>query len=205
MFERGHFQRVRALAADLVRAGIRTYVFTDRRPRDEVESAGAEFVDLFAGRPLEDPDVVSGPLSSRNVTLAGVPAEAPAAGAGRLEPSLVVSDTFTVAGRVVARLLGVPHVNVCANHNMVPEVALAALERDARVAVGPACHLAVEHLRRLGIENASPFSYVDGLSPDLNVYCEPPEFLTAEERRVFEPVAFYGSPAPPPQTPRPPR
>src|SRR5207248_2161599 len=148
---------------------------------------------LFAGRPLEGADAVSVPLPCRNVTFAGVHAEALAAEAARFEPSFVVSDTFTVAGRVVARLLGVPHVNVCANHNMIPEVTLAAVERDPRVAVGPECHRAVEKLRRLGIENASPFSYVDGLSPHLNVYCEPPQFLTEAERRVFEPVAFYGS------------
>src|SRR4051794_21683427 len=185
MFERGHFQRVRALAADLVRGGIRTVVFTDRRLRGEVESAGAEFVDLFAGRALDGADAVSVPLPCRNVTFAGAFAEELAAEAGRLEPSFVVSDTFTVAGRVVARLLGVPHVNVCANHNMVPEAALAALEGDPRVAVGPACRRAVEKLQRLGIENASPFSYVDGLSTHLNVYCEPPEFLSGEERRVF--------------------
>src|SRR5689334_21257648 len=120
MFERTHFQRVRTLAADLVRGGVRTVVFTDRRFRDEVESAGADFVDLFAGRALEDVDAVSVPLPCRNVTFAGVHAEALAAEAGRLRPSLVVSDTFTVVGRAVARVLDVPHVNVCANHNLVP-------------------------------------------------------------------------------------
>ena len=43
-------------------------------------------------------------------------------------------------------------------------------------------------------KNASPFSYVDGAQPvTSNVYCEPPEFLTPEERRAFEPIAFQGS------------
>ena len=46
---------------------------------------------------------------------------------------------------------------------------------------------------RYGMDDASPFSYVSGLSPFLNVYCEPPQYLDAEERRVFEPVAFFGS------------
>jgi UDP:flavonoid glycosyltransferase YjiC (YdhE family) len=41
--------------------------------------------------------------------------------------------------------------------------------------------------------DASPFSYVAGLSPYLNLYCEPPNYLTEADRRVFEPVAFYGS------------
>src|SRR5207253_6574839 len=53
---------------------------------------------------------------------------------------------------------------------------------------------AVSVLReRYGMDDASPFSYVSGLSPFLNVYCEPPQYLDAEERRVFEPVAFFGS------------
>jgi UDP:flavonoid glycosyltransferase YjiC (YdhE family) len=41
--------------------------------------------------------------------------------------------------------------------------------------------------------DASPFSYLSSLSTHLNIYCEPPEFLEKGERKVFEPVAFYGS------------
>ena len=43
---------------------------------------------------------------------------------------------------------------------------------------------------------ASPFSYVEGLSPFLNVYCEPPPFLDEDVRKAFEPLAFFGSLAP---------
>jgi UDP:flavonoid glycosyltransferase YjiC (YdhE family) len=46
---------------------------------------------------------------------------------------------------------------------------------------------------RYGIEDASPFSYGTALSPFLNIYCEPPEYLTDAERQAFEPVAFFGS------------
>jgi len=44
-----------------------------------------------------------------------------------------------------------------------------------------------------GIADASPFSYVSTLSPLLNLYCEPPEFLTEDERHPFAPLAFFGS------------
>ena len=39
----------------------------------------------------------------------------------------------------------------------------------------------------------TPFSYVTALSPDLNVYSEPPQFLSPSDRSSFEPVVFYGS------------
>jgi hypothetical protein len=52
----------------------------------------------------------------------------------------------------------------------------------------------VETLREdHGLEDASPLCYLTGLSSDLNVYCEPPAYLSEEDRRAFEPVAFYGS------------
>lgn len=51
----------------------------------------------------------------------------------------------------------------------------------------------MEQLRDIyGMENASPFSYADGVSPYLNLYGEPEEFITAEERAALEPVMFYG-------------
>jgi UDP:flavonoid glycosyltransferase YjiC (YdhE family) len=56
------------------------------------------------------------------------------------------------------------------------------------------CLQAVEVLRdRYGITNASPFSYIDGLSPHLNLLTEPPEWLDATRRAAFEPAAFFGS------------
>jgi UDP:flavonoid glycosyltransferase YjiC (YdhE family) len=75
-----------------------------------------------------------------------------------------------------------------------PPTFLRQLETDPRVAVAPACHAAVERLRsRHGITDASPFAYVNGMSPTLNVYCEPPGFLAPAERSAFEPIAFFGS------------
>ena len=69
-----------------------------------------------------------------------------------------------------------------------------ALRRDPRVRVSDACWAAVEQLKaRHGMPDASPFSYVEGISADLNLYCEPPQFLSPDERAPFEPIAFFGS------------
>jgi UDP:flavonoid glycosyltransferase YjiC (YdhE family) len=116
----------------------------------------------------------------------------------RLRPSIIVYDTFAVIGVVLGRQLGVPYVNVCAGHNMSPANAIASLEHERRATLSAACLRAIDVLRsRWGIHDAGPYSYITGLSPFLNVYCEPPEFLRPEERRAFEPVAFFGSLLPP--------
>ena len=88
---------------------------------------------------------------------------------GRAARSRRSSSTtlFAVVGRVVARLLGLPYVNVCVHHNLDPARSCAVLgARPARRALAVACLRAVEELReRLGIEDASPFSYLDGAEP----------------------------------------
>jgi hypothetical protein len=56
-----------------------------------------------------------------------------------------------------------------------------------------ACLDAVKILRETyGMTDVTPLSYVSSVSPDLNVYCDPPEFLERDERSAFEPPAFYG-------------
>jgi UDP:flavonoid glycosyltransferase YjiC (YdhE family) len=100
---------------------------------------------------------------------------------------------------VVAHHLDIPRVNVCAGQNLAPKPTLEALARDPRVRTSVQCQRAVELLRkRHGMPGASPFSYIDGLSNDLNVYCEPPEFLLPAEREAFRPIAFFGSLLPDP-------
>ena len=153
------------------------------------------FVDLFTKYPLERADAESIPGSCRHVSFAGHYAEEIVRDLEELGPSLVVYDTFAVIGRVVGGALGVPHVNVCAGHTTDPARAAARIRSEyPRVVVSPSCLRAVETLReRYGIPDASPFSHISGLSPFLNVYCEPAVWLSEEERRLFEPVAFYGS------------
>jgi len=98
---------------------------------------------------------------------------------------------------VIARCLGVPYVNVCPNHAPVPARVTAALREDPRVMTSAACWAAVRRLRDVhGIRDVGPFWYVGALSPFLNLYPEPDEFLDAADRAAFEPVAFFGSLAP---------
>jgi UDP:flavonoid glycosyltransferase YjiC (YdhE family) len=192
MREPGHFQRMRSLIAGVSGLGMDARVFTHRDFRGEVERAGGTFVDVFAKYPPAD--TASLPVPCRHVSFAGRYAHDVARDLAALGTSLVVYDTFAVVGFAAARLLGLPHVNVCAGHNVEPSRFVESLKTDPRVRVAPECHDAVEALRtQCGIADASPFSYVTAVSPNLNVYCEPPEFLDEAERRPFEPIAFYGS------------
>jgi MGT family glycosyltransferase len=194
MPEAGHFQRLRALISDLAASGFEPHVFTDRRFAPEVERAGGRFVDLFAGRSLAAADDESIPFPCRYVSFAAHYADSVIAEVKALAPALVIYDTFAAIGPVVGRALAIPYVNVCAGHNMDPARLDALLANHPRVDVSDACHRAVDALHaRYGIADASPFLYLTGLSPHLNLYCEPPEFLSETERGAFEPVVFYGS------------
>ena len=194
MLERGHVSRLLPIVSGLARAGVLVHVYTDARFREDVERSGGRFEDLFAGRPLDAADATSVPIPCRYVSFAGCYADAVAAQVAALRPSLVVHDTFAVIGAVVARRLGLRRVNVCVGHNHAPEPTLEALRDDPRVAVSDDCRRAVQALReRHQMPDASPFSYVTAISPDLNVYCEPPQFLNDDERAAFEPLIFFGS------------
>ena len=198
MTEVGHFQRLHPMIAGLTGMGAQVHVFTDRRFRNAVEEAGGSFVDMLGRHPLSRVDEESVPFPCRFVTFAGHYAEEIAAEVEAIGPSLIVCDTFAVIGRAVARLLDLPHVNVCNGHNLEPTRTKADLMADQPQRISPRCERAVELLRgRYGMPDASPYSYLDGISPLLNIYCEPPAFLTVEERRAFEPIAFHGSLPPP--------
>lgn len=189
----GHMQVLMPVIEGLRRRGCRIRVMTKSEFRDKVETAGAEFFDLFADHPLEAADATSIPLPSRFVSFAATYAATLAKKISAWDPALIVYDTFTVAAPVVARLLDLPYVNVCPNHAPVPARTIAALQRDPRVAISRECLAAVDRLRNEhGLRDASPFFYIQALSPFLNLYGEPPEFLATEDRAAFEPVEFFG-------------
>ncbi len=182
------------MISDLVRHGIDAHVFTDRRFAEDVEHAGGTFVDLYGPHPVEAVDRESIPVPCRYVSFAAAYAEEIAARVAKLEPQLIVYDSFAVIGHVVGRLLGVPYLAVHAGHNENPADQVQELRADRRVSISATCHRAAATLReRYGVPDASPFSYLHGLSPYLNIYCEPPAFLSLEEREAFQPVVFYGS------------
>jgi len=198
MPEIGHFRRLRPIIRGLSGRGLSVHVFTHRRFAVEVERAQGIFEDMFGPYPLEVADDASIPIPLRFVTYAARFAEGISRDVGAVAPSLLIHDTFTVIGRVVADRLGIPRVSICPGHNVAPERFAAILREDPRVRIAPACREAVEVLRAVyGMEDASPFCYVSSLSPTLNLYCEPPEFLQESERAPFAPIAFFGSiPAP---------
>jgi UDP:flavonoid glycosyltransferase YjiC (YdhE family) len=94
----------------------------------------------------------------------------------------------------VARALELPDVCLLLGHGVeqsqIPEIrAHFPLIRPSR-----RCLEAVEVLRtRHGLAEASTFCHVGPTSRWLNVHGEPAPWLTDEERRRFEPVAFFGS------------
>jgi len=194
MPETGHFHRLQSLISDLTSSGIAVSVFTHSRFEPQVRRAGGVFFDLFSKYPLEGADSESLPVPCRFVSFAAKYAREVCRDVERTRPALVIHDSFAVIGQVVAKLLGIPRVNVCAGHNVDPARFLALLKEDPRVKLSEVCLHAAKELREsYGMTDASPFSYVSSLSPDLNIYCEPPEFLEESERKVFEPVVFYGS------------
>jgi UDP:flavonoid glycosyltransferase YjiC (YdhE family) len=80
-----------------------------------------------------------------------------------------------------------------ATHGVPPARAMAETRALPHVAISAACTSAVERLRdEHGMADASPFSYLDGVSRYLNLYPEPAPFLDDEGRRSFEPIAFFG-------------
>lgn len=190
----GHYHRLRPLIGGLVADGHAVTVATHQRFRASVEGLGADFHNLFAELHPDTLDPASEPPPLRCVTFAAAAADAVIPMVEELAPDVVISDTFAVIGRVVANALDVPHVNVCAGHDRIPPRVIEAYRVDTRVRVSPACADAVEQLRLShGLEDASFLSWVTGVSPHLNVYCEPPSFLSDEGREAFEPIAFFGS------------
>jgi MGT family glycosyltransferase len=198
MCQRGHLHRLRPLVSALAARGAVPHVFTDRRLADDVRACGGRFEDLFAEHALREADDTSAPAPFRYVTFAGRFAGDIADRVAQLGPSLVVYDSFAMIGRAVARRLDVPYVNVCAGHNVHPRRLRELLPTIPPTHPSPRCLDAASSLStEMAIAYGDPFTYLCAPSPHLNVYCEPPEFLTPDERTPFEPAAFFGSLDPP--------
>jgi MGT family glycosyltransferase len=193
----GHVQAMLPVVSELCARGREVLVYTDAEFAAWIARAGATPVDLDARYPIEAVDAASRPLPCRYVTFAAHYGTALAEEIGALDPELILYETFMVAGPVVARRLGLPYVNVSPNHALVPQRTLAALRDDPRVSISPVCYRAVERLRdEFGHPEAHPFWYADALSPYLNLYSEPAQFLADADRAVFAPLEFFGCLAP---------
>jgi MGT family glycosyltransferase len=190
----GHVQTLLPLVQGLCERGCSVHVMTHVEFRDTVEQLNASFVDLYARYPMDAADATSIPIPSRYVSFAGMYAGSLADDVARLEAALVVHDTYAVVGPVVARRLGLPFVTVSPNHALVPSRAVATLRDDPRVATSPECWAGVARLRDVfGLAGANPFSYVETISPFLNLYVEPPEFLLEHDRAIADPIGFFSS------------
>jgi MGT family glycosyltransferase len=193
----GHAERLLPLVRLLADRGCAVHVMTRPEAATHVEHAGGCFHDLFAEFPIDAVDRESVPLPSRLVTHAAAYVNAIAAKAAGLSPRLVVYDSFMVVSPLVAARLGVPAVGMRAGHAQIPGAAIAAIRGEARVRISPACEAAVRSLRdEYGLADASPFSYLSNVSPDLNLYPEPPQYVGEDVRAAFAPLAFFGSLAP---------
>lgn len=185
----GHFDRLRPIVEGLSARGVDVHVFTHARFAEQLHEA--TFVDVFEGR---DVDTTTVPRGSRWVTFAGEHADGIIDDVRRLGATLIVHDAFALIGRVVAKALGLPSVSLCAGHNV------SAASRDTIVEHFPDAVLtqrgeaAFRVLReRYGIADAGPYCYLADPDATLNICCEPPEFLTADERAKFGDVEFFGS------------
>lgn len=193
MPERGHVARLLPLTAGLVARGHPVHVFTGAAYAQQVRRTGARFHDVFAHVPL-DPSDDSFPIPCRYVTYAADAALALTRIAAAEGVRLVLHDSFAVVGRVVAERLGVPRVHVQAGHALDPRAIRAWVAAHPRLHVSAACERAVQVLRvQHGLASASPLAYIGEPGADLNVCCEPEEFLTPHERRAMHPVVFFGS------------
>jgi MGT family glycosyltransferase len=200
MAQEGHFESLRPLICGLASRGVAPHVFTDRAFAARVEAAGGTFVDMLGRYPVEAADAESSHNPFRYVTFAAHYADDVLRDLADVKPSLVVHDHHAVIGRVVAERLDVPRVRVATGHNQNPGRLAALVETLPPVHVSDACQRAVEALReRYGLPDASPYAFAEGLSPFLNVSCEPAGWLTEAERQAFEPVAFLGCLSPGPE------
>jgi MGT family glycosyltransferase len=192
-----HTQRLLPLIAGFASRGHTVHVLARAVMRDEVELAGGIFFDLFGRYPVEAVDTTSLPVPSRLVSFAAAYAEPLIAEVAALRPALLVYDSFMVVGPLIGRRLAIPYVSIRSGHAQAPARAIAETAADGRAALSAQCLAAVETLRREhGMAEANPFSYLDGLSPYLNLYPEPAQFLDAHTRAALEPIAFFGCLAP---------
>ena len=190
-----HFRRLLPMIDGFAARGIPTTVFGHADAQAASVDAGADFFDLFGNLPIDEADAASHPYSSRYVSYAARYGDAVAEELARLGATHVVYDTFAVVGLVAALRSGLPHVNLCAGHNVThrPDF-IDSIRRDIAIRPSASCLGAVEELkRRDGLVQLDELGYIATQSAQLNVYCEPPEFLHAEERDAFGPIAFFGS------------
>lgn len=193
MSDANHFSSYRELVFHLVQQGAEVCVWTDPVFRPQVQTAGATFANLFDGRPLDAVDDTSRPFPARHVTFAGVHGRPIAEEVREWGPDLVVFESFSYIGRVVAELLGLKWVPHLAGGYLDGAATRAQLPTLVRTSIDPRCHAAVERIRsEYNIADASPFAYVTTASPYLNIAAVPEQWYTPAQAAELAPLAFFG-------------
>jgi UDP:flavonoid glycosyltransferase YjiC (YdhE family) len=188
-----HVAKCVVIMEALVEAGHRVVVFGDQSIRLPAMTSGATFVDIKAGGEIEAIDDDSVPRPVRVVTFAGEQAHTMIEAVKPHHPNVVVLDSFSVVGRVVAEALGLPYVIVHSGHNWTWRAIPQFVQRPD-VQISERCANAIAVLRNeYGIADASPWLFLPRASPFLNLYGEPPQYITPESRRALEPVRFFGT------------
>lgn len=188
-----HFASLRPLISGLARRGVAVHAFTHPRLRAGVDEDGGCFHDLFDGGTREDADSESLPFPCRCVSFAGLRAEDFLEPVRRLQPGFVLYERFALIGPAVATTLGLPKVCLHPNHDLHRSTLEETRATFPQIRISPRCREGVRRLReRHGMPDAEPFSWALHRSKDLNLYAEPPQFLSDAGRRDCEPVEFFG-------------
>lgn len=190
----GHLQRMLPVIASLVRAGCAVHVYTTGWMMRVVRDVGAHAYDIYAREPLPQLDRETVPSYLRWVTFAGRHAHALVEETRAFDPDLILHDSWAAVGAAVAVGLGVPRVAVIAGHAQPPRRAIETAYDDFDVRFSAEALRAARVLRDdFGLQGETPLDFLTTLSPDLNLYGEPPEFLDAAAQADFGPMAFFGS------------
>lgn len=190
----GHLQPMLTVIASLVRAGCTVHVYTTGWMMRMVTDVGAHAHDIYAREPLRQLDRETVPSYLRWVTFAGRHAHALAEEVRGLGPDLILHDSWAPVGAAVAARLGLPRVAVIAAHAQPPRKVVETTYNDFDVRCSVEAMRAARVLRDdFGLQGETPLDLLTTLSPDLNLYGEPPQFLDAALEAEYGPIAFFGS------------
>lgn len=190
----GHLNRMLPVVDGLVRAGCTVHVYTARSLASLPQRLGAIPHAIDALEAPNQLDRATTPSTLRWVTFAGRHAHTLADEAAALGADLIVHDGLAPVGAAVAARLDIPRVAVVAGHAQPPHRFLETARRDFTV------HCSEEALRAAsvlhddyGLPGTHPLELLYTLSPWLNLYGEPSEFLDPADWPALEPLAFFGA------------
>jgi UDP:flavonoid glycosyltransferase YjiC (YdhE family) len=189
-----HLGGILSVAAELVKAGAEVRVWTGQAFAPRIASIGAHFADLLEGRCPSQLRDESRPVPVRQVAFAAHYADSLASDLRAWAADLIISEGFTLIGRIAAEVLNKPWVLINAGHNVNCAAYRAVAGREVPNAISETCWAAVEILRcRYGLKDASPYYYAGDQSPWANVFLEPREWATEAGRLDLANAFFFGA------------